>query len=102
MFTDACVLAEFTLREETMERVRNEGQAAIDEAANAIVGQLRSLILEASTRRTVDVKPGARAKRRRSRAEVLAGVRAADRARADAAERRLAVSQAPSFTTPDQ
>lgn len=98
LFTDACVLAEFTLREETLERVRNEGPQAIEDAVAAITGQLETLILEASTRRPVDVRPGARAKRRRSRAEVLAGVRAADRAIA----RRRAVSQAPAFTIPDQ
>lgn len=102
LFTDACVLAEITVSDDTLARVRNEGRQVSEAAASRIAGQLEPLIFEAATRAPVDLRPGARAaKRRRTRAEKLAGIRAAGKARA-AAEARRAVSQAPAFTTPDQ
>jgi transcriptional regulator with XRE-family HTH domain len=96
LFTDASVLVELTLSDESKARVQNEGRQAAKAIAQSLVSQLEGLIYEESTRKPVNVRPGARAKQRRTRAQVLAGTRAA---RAAVEARRL--SQAPGFTASD-
>lgn len=99
LFTDANVLAEIVVSEATLADVRNLGREHSRAAAERIAGQLEPLIYEAATRPAVDTSPGARAKRRRTRAEVLAGIKQADLARAAA---RLRVSQAAPITVQDE
>ncbi len=72
LFTDELVLAEVRVSAETLDRVKREGAPAAREAAKRIAQGLEALLLAEATRPPVDVSPGARPKRRRSRAEVLA------------------------------
>ena len=82
LFAEAVVLAEIRLSDETIQRVRREGQQACEEAAERIASRLEPLIWQEATRKPVNVSPGARPKRRRTRAEVLAGIAEANRMRA--------------------
>lgn len=101
LFTDANVLAEIVVSEATLKDVRNLGRSHSEAAAERIARQLEPLIYEAATRPAVDTAPGARAKRRRTRAEVLAGIKRANAARIEAAIRRESVSQADTITAQD-
>lgn len=82
LFTDEVVLAELRVSPETLERVRSEGQSAAEDVAERMASSLVPLLLAEATRPPVDVRPHARPKRRRSRAEMLAGVAKANAARA--------------------
>jgi transcriptional regulator with XRE-family HTH domain len=83
---DDVVLAELRVSPETLERVRSEGQPAADEVAARIAATLAPLLLAEATRPPVDLRPGARPRKRRDRAQVLAGVaRAKERSAARAA-----------------
>ena len=84
MFTDEVVLAEVRVSKETIEQVRREGRDASKEAAERLASRLEPLIWQEATLPPVDVSPGARPKRRRTRTEVLAGVAEANRMRAEA------------------
>lgn len=81
LLTDRLILAEVSVSDETLERVRREGAPAARAAAVRIAAQLEALLLAKASAPPVDVSPGARPKRRRTRAEVLAGTRAANAAR---------------------
>ena len=70
--------------DETIAQVRREGRTACKQAAERLAGMLEPLIWQEATRRPVDISPGARPKRRRSRAEVLAEIAEANRMRAAA------------------
>lgn len=72
LFTDDLVLAEVRVSPDTLERVRREGRQAARDAADRIAGGLEPLIWQEATRPPVDMRPGARAKPRRTREEVLA------------------------------
>lgn len=88
LFTDEVVLAEVRVSDVTLQKCRDSGRSAAQDAASRIAGQLEPLIWQEATRAVADVRPGARAARKRAtRAEKLAGIRAADRARAAAAAR---------------
>src|SRR3954447_4604389 len=82
LLNDELVLVEVRISDETLERVRREGQPAAAEAGARIARGLESLLLAEATRRPVDVSPGARPNPRRTRAQVLAGVNAAKQMRA--------------------
>lgn len=81
LLTDELVLAEIRVSPDTLERVKREGQPAAREAAQRIAAGLEALLLAEATRPPVDLSPGARPKRRRTRAEVIAGVAAAEAGR---------------------
>lgn len=74
--------------DETIEQVRREGRKASLSAAERIASRLEPLIWREATRPPVDVSVGARPRRRRSRAEVLAGIAEANKMRAAALRRR--------------
>jgi DNA-binding XRE family transcriptional regulator len=82
------VVADVVLSADTVQRIRAEGRPASEEAAKRLASRLETELYEFATRRPVDVRAGARPKRRRSRAEVLTGIRAAETMRADARSRR--------------
>jgi hypothetical protein len=82
--TDEVVLAEVRVSDATIEQVRREGRPACREAAERLASRLEPLIWQEATRKPVDISPGARPKRRRTRAEVLAGIAEANRMRAEA------------------
>ena len=85
-----CV-AEVWLSAETIRDIRHGGRAAALEAAERIARQLEPLIWQSRTGRLPRAQDTpARAKPRRSRAEVLAGVKAASDARTQARLRYLA------------
>jgi transcriptional regulator with XRE-family HTH domain len=73
LLVDDVVLAEIRVAPETLELVRRDGQLAADEVAARMASSLSSLLLAEATRPPVDLRPHARPRRRRSRAEVLAG-----------------------------
>ena len=79
LFTDEVVLAEVRVSDATIEQIRREGLTACKQTAERLAGMLEPLIWREATRRPVDVSPGARPKRRRSRVEVLAGIAEANR-----------------------
>jgi transcriptional regulator with XRE-family HTH domain len=83
-------VADLALLPETVERVRSGGRPTADELARAVAIEMPEMILAACSRRCPDPdKP--RSRRRRTRAEVLAGIEAAKQARRAAASRtRLA------------
>ena len=83
LFTDEVVLAEVRVSKETIEQVRREGRDASKEVAERLASRLEPLIWQEATLPPVDVSPGARPKRRRTRTEVLAGVAEANRMRAE-------------------
>jgi DNA-binding XRE family transcriptional regulator len=83
------VIAEVVVSAETVQRIREGGRPACVETAGRLASQLEPVLLEAANRRPVDLSPGARPKRRRSRAEVLAGIHAAETTRAAARQRRV-------------
>ena len=72
---------EVALTRETVESVRRDGREAARVVAERIASQLEPAIYAAATRKPVDISGGARPKPRRTRAQVLAGVREADRLR---------------------
>jgi hypothetical protein len=74
LFTDAAVLAEIRVSDVTLGQIRREGRGACKAVAERLASLLEPLILQEATRPPVDVSPGARPKRRRTRAEVLAGI----------------------------
>ena len=74
--------------DETIAQVRREGRTACKQAAERLAGMLEPLISQEATRKPVDISPGARPKRRRSRVEVLAGIEQANAMRRAARERR--------------
>ena len=82
LFADEVVLAEVRLSNETLETVRREGREGCRQAAERLASRLEPLIWQEATRPPVDVSAGARPKRRRSRAEVLAGIAEANKMRA--------------------
>jgi transcriptional regulator with XRE-family HTH domain len=84
--TDA--IADVVVSAETIEKIRVGGRPACVEAAQRLAARLEPALLEAANQRPVDLSPGARPKRRRTRAEVLAGIRAAKTATAAAQNRR--------------
>ena len=88
LFTDEVVLAEVRVSDATIEQVRREGRPACKEAAERLASRLEPLIWQEATRKPVDVSPGARPKRRRSRVEVLAGIGQANAMRRAALRRR--------------
>lgn len=79
LLTDELILAEVRVSPETLERVKREGQPAAREAAERIARGLEVLLLAEAGRPPLDLSPGARPKRRRSRLEVLAGIAEAQR-----------------------
>lgn len=87
-------VADVVLSPDSVSRVRAGGQPVARELAQSLAAQLEPLILQVATQPDVDVKPGARAKRRRTRLEVLAGVAAANLA-AEQAKQRRAVAASP-------
>lgn len=90
LFVDELVLAEVRVSEETLERVRKTGREQAKAAADRIASQLEPLIWAAATQPPADVRPGARAaKKRASRREVLAGVKRAEKARRAARRREI-------------
>ncbi len=82
------VLAEVRISDATLERVKREGRPAAEEAGARIAAYLTERLLQEAARVPVDVSPGARPKRRRTREEVLAGTQAAKEARKQAMQRR--------------
>lgn len=88
LFADGVVVAEIRLSDETIQQVHREGQQACKKAAERIASMLEPLIWQEATRKPVDISPGARPKRRRSRVEVLAGIAEANRMRAHNKDRR--------------
>ena len=84
LFADDVVLAEVRVSNETIEQVRREGREASRSAAERIASRLEPLIWQEATRKPVDISPGERPKRRRTRLEVLAGIAEANRMRAAA------------------
>lgn len=71
LFTDELVVAEVVVSAETVAAIRKGGRDVARAAAQRLAEQLEPAIWEAATRKPVDTRPGARAKPRRSRAEVL-------------------------------
>jgi hypothetical protein len=95
LLTDQCVLQEIHVSEETLERIRREGKPAAEEVADRLTVNFFALLMAEATRPPVDLSPGARAKPRRSREELLAKreaslAAASQRAAAIAEERRRA------------
>jgi len=86
LLVDQVVLQEIRVSEETLERVRREGRPAIDEISARLAASVGALLHAEATRLPVDLSPGARAKPRRSREQVLAS----DLARLHAATRGAA------------
>lgn len=89
LFTDELVIADVVVSAETVAHIKSEGRQAAREAAERIAAQLEPLLYAAATRPPVDTSPGQRPKRRRTRAEVLAGISEA-RKQAAAKKRRQA------------
>ena len=88
LLRDDCVVTEVVISEQTISDVRSNGRRASLEAAERLARQLEPLIYQEATRPPVDISAGARPKPRRTRAQVLAGVRAAGEARVRADQRR--------------
>jgi len=92
LLTDELVLAEVRISDETLERVKCEGRPAADEVAARIAQNLAALLLAQATAPARDFSPGARARPRRSREEVLAAresdIEALNRRHAAIAEER--------------
>lgn len=88
-----CV-AEVVVSDETLRNVRRNGRSASLEAATRLGAALEPVIYAAATGRVPRPGQPARAKPRRTREEVLAGVAAAKESRSLAAELRSAQSQA--------
>ena len=74
LLTDELVLAEVRVSEETLLDVRRRGAPAAREAALRLASSLEPLLLAEATRPPVYVGPGAQARRRRTREQVLAGL----------------------------
>jgi len=73
-FTDELVATEIRVSDETLERVKRQGRAAAREAAERIAENLEAVLLAEASKPPVDLAPGVRPKRRRSREEVLVGI----------------------------
>ena len=82
LFTDELVVAEVVVSAETVAAIRRDGRIASEAAARRIADQLEPLLWASATAPPVDVSPGRRPKPRRTRPEVLAGVKQANEARA--------------------
>jgi hypothetical protein len=82
LFTDEVALAEVRVSGATIEQVRRDGHKVSRSAAERIASRLEPLIWQEATRPPVDLSPGARPRRRRSRIEGLAGIAEAKRMRA--------------------
>lgn len=91
---DQVPVADVVLSQESVDRVRREGRPAAAELAQLLAAQLEPLIYQAATR-IVDTSHGARPKRRRTRAEVLAGVREAKAMVVEARRLRVEANQPP-------
>jgi hypothetical protein len=86
-------LQEIRISAETLEYIRRGGKPAAEEVVARYLPQLFALLMAAATAPAIDTSPGARAKPRRSREEVLAkraeGIATAEaHAAAIAAEKR--------------
>lgn len=81
LFTDELVVADVVVSAETVKRIRAGGREVCQDVAQRLASQLEPVIWAAVTAPKVDTRPGTRAKRRRTRAEVLAGVKQADEMR---------------------
>ena len=89
LLDDEAHVADITLSRETLEAIRREGRETSKNAADRLASMLEPVIWQLATQPAVDVSPGARAvKKRRTRRQVLAGVREADRMAAAARRRR--------------
>lgn len=82
LLCDDLVLAEVRVSDETLAAVKRGGMPAAEAAAQRLAASLAPLLYAEATRKPVDLSPGARPKRRRTRAEVLEGIAAANAARA--------------------
>jgi hypothetical protein len=71
LLVDDLILAEIRLSQATLERIKREGRPAAIAAIAAINDNLVALALAEATRPPVDLSPGARAKPRRSREDML-------------------------------
>lgn len=87
LFSDAVVF-EVVLEPQTVEDVRHGGREAATVVAERLARRLESAIYAEATRKQVDISAGARAKPRRTRAQVLRGVNEANRMRKAALDRR--------------
>jgi DNA-binding XRE family transcriptional regulator len=74
LFSDELVVADVVVSEATVRAIRAGGRDACADVAQRLAVQLEPLIWAAVTAPAVDTRPGARPKRRRTRAEVLAGI----------------------------
>jgi len=74
LFTDELVVAEVRVSDDTLAEICRHGRPHSVVVSERIASRLEPLIWHAATRPPVDVSPGARPRRRRTRAEVLAGI----------------------------
>lgn len=81
LFTDELVVADVVVSAETVKAIRAGGREACQDVAKRLASQLEPVIWAAVTAPKVDTSPGRRAKRRRTRTEVLAGVKQANEMR---------------------
>ena len=89
-------VTDVNLTPDAVARVRRDGAAEARRLADLVAAQLPALILAACRRPSKAPPRGTRAKPRRSRAEVLAGIAEANRMRAD----RQALDQQPALGPP--
>lgn len=89
LFIDDCVLGDVRVSPESLKAVRAGGREASREIAERLARALEPLLYGAATRRPVAIGSEARAKPRRTRAQVLAGIEQANAMRRAAIEPRL-------------
>lgn len=91
LFSDELVVADVVISEATVKAIRAGGRDVCADVAQRLAGQLEPLIWAAVTAGPVDVSPGRRPKRRRTRAEVLAGIEQASQARKRVQQQRRTI-----------
>jgi hypothetical protein len=74
LLTDEFVLSEIRVSDETLGMVKRDGWPAANAAAERLSGNVAALLMAEASRPPVDLSPGARPKRRRSREEILVGI----------------------------
>jgi transcriptional regulator with XRE-family HTH domain len=76
LFTDELVVAEIVVSQDTVRRIRSEGRGACQDVAERLASRLEPVLWAAVTKPPADIRPGARPKPRRTRAETLAQLNA--------------------------
>jgi hypothetical protein len=99
LLTDEFVLSEIRVSDETLGMVKRDGWPAANAAAERLSGNVAALLMAEASRPPVDLSPGARPKRRRSREEILVGIAGA---KASREARRKAAREARRIASPGE